>query len=95
MNRSQFIEALTRRSKQLSLADTKAAVDTIIAALTEALAAGGRAEIRGFGTFRLNYRPPRIARNPMTGALVKVPAKAALRFKMAKALQARVDKKLP
>jgi len=95
MNRSQFVEVFASRFKQLTLADAKAATDTIIDALTEALAGGGRIEIRGFGSFNLNFRPPRMGRNPKTGASVQVPAKAVLRFKMGKELQERVARKQP
>ena len=93
MNRSELVEKLGRQFKQLTLADTKVATDTIIDAMTSALAGGGRIEIRGFGVFSLIYRPPRIARNPRTGEAVQVPAKAASHFKMGKELQERVDRK--
>ena len=95
MKRSQLTEALSLRFKQFTLADSKAAVDTIIEALTEALAGQSRIEIRGFGSFKLYYRPPRTGRNPMTGAPVQVPAKASIRFKMGKELQERVDRSKP
>lgn len=68
MTRSELIEVLAAKFKQLTLADTKAAADTIIESLTATLAAGGRIEIRGFGSFKLKYRPPRLGRNPRSGA---------------------------
>ena len=91
MTRSELNEALTLRFTQLSLADIKTATDTIIEAITSALAGGGRVEIRDFGSFSLNYRPARIGRNPKTGEQVKIPGKAVPHYKMGKALQERVD----
>jgi integration host factor subunit beta len=54
---------------------------------------GGRAEIRGFGSFNLNYKPPRIGRNPKTGEKVDVPEKWTPHFKAGKELRAIVDYK--
>ncbi len=59
--------------------------------MTEALASGDRIEIRGFGSFALNYRPPRIGRNPKSGDKVQVPAKYVPHFKAGKELRERVD----
>ena len=56
-----------------------------------ALARGGRIEIRGFGSFALNYRPPRTGRNPKSGEKVQVPAKYVPHFKAGKELRERVD----
>jgi integration host factor subunit beta len=55
------------------------------------LSCGKRIEIRGFGSFVLNYRPPRQGRNPMTGDKVNVPAKYLPRFKAGKELRERVN----
>ena len=93
MTRSELVEKLARHFQQLNIADTKAATDTIIDALTSALARGDRIEIRGFGSFKLNHRPPRIGRNPKTGVTVPVPAKAAPHFKMGMELLERVNRK--
>jgi len=66
-------------------------VKVILDALAETLAKGERIEIRGFGSFSLNYRPPRIGRNPKTGVKVEVPAKFVPHFKAGKELRERVD----
>jgi integration host factor subunit beta len=66
-------------------------VKVILDAMTEALARGDRIEIRGFGSFALNYRPPRIGRNPKSGDKVQVPAKYVPHFKAGKELRERVD----
>ena len=56
-----------------------------------ALSQGGRIEIRGFGSFSLNYRPARVGRNPKSGERVEVPAKHVPHFKAGKELRERVD----
>jgi integration host factor subunit beta len=63
----------------------------ILEALSEALVKGDRIEIRGFGSFALNYRPPRVGRNPKTGEKVNVPEKWVPHFKAGKELRERVD----
>ena len=60
-------------------------------AMTNALATGQRIEIRGFGSFALNSRPPRIGRNPKSGDKVMVPEKRVPHFKPGKQLRERVD----
>ena len=67
------------------------AVKTILDAMVEALSTGQRIEIRGFGSFALNRRPPRIGRNPKSGDKVMVPEKRVPHFKPGKALRERVD----
>ena len=71
--------------------DADFAVKMILDALTSALVKGDRIEIRGFGSFALNYRPPRIGRNPKSGDKVQVPAKHVPHFKAGKELRERVD----
>lgn len=66
-------------------------VRLILEGLTNELAKGSRAEIRGFGSFVLNYKPPRKGRNPKTGVTVMVPAKYVPHFKAGKELRERVD----
>ena len=91
MTRSELIERLAQLHPQLQLKDTELAVRVILDALSNALAKGGRVEIRSFGSFGLNYRPSRQGRNPKTGAKVKVPAKYVPHFKPGKELKERVD----
>lgn len=92
MTRSELIERIAGLHPQLQLKDAELAVRVILDALSNALSKGGRAEIRGFGSFGLNYRPPRQGRNPKTGAKVKVPAKYVPHFKPGKELKERVDR---
>jgi integration host factor subunit beta len=71
--------------------DADYAVKMILDAMTDALAQGHRIEIRGFGSFALNYRPPRVSRNPKSGDKVHVPEKYVPHFKAGKELRERVD----
>jgi integration host factor subunit beta len=92
MTRSELIQQLAEKHRQLTQADIEVAVKTILEHMAVSLAAGDRIEIRGFGSFSLNIRPPRIGRNPKTGEKVHVPEKAVPHFKSGKELRERVDK---
>lgn len=91
MTRSDLIVKLAERYPQLLAKDADLAVKVILDAMAGTLARGGRIEIRGFGSFALNYRPPRIGRNPKSGDKVQVPAKYVPHFKAGKELRERVD----
>lgn len=80
-----------RRYPQLVAKDAELAVIAIFDAMTSSLVSGQRIEIRGFGSFRVNYRPPRIGRNPKTGEKVPVPEKCVPHFKAGRELRERVD----
>ena len=91
MTKSQLIEILTTRHSQLEPKDAELAVKTMLDAMAHTLSKGDRIEIRGFGSFGLNYRPPRTGRNPKTGEKVRVPRKYVPHFKAGKELRERVD----
>lgn len=91
MTKSELIAALAERSNQLVAKDAELAVKTILDAMVHSLSHGQRIEIRGFGSFGLNYRPPRTGRNPKTGEKVQVPPKYVPHFKAGKELRDRVD----
>ena len=91
MTKSELIAQLSVRFPQLVLKDAEIAVKTILDAMSQTLCDGDRIEIRGFGSFSLNYRPPRQGRNPKTGETVPVPAKYVPHFKAGKELRDRVD----
>ncbi len=91
MTKSELIARLAERYPQLVAKDADFAVKTILDAMTDALARGQRIEIRGFGSFSLNRRPPRIGRNPKSGEKVMVPEKRVPHFKPGKDLRERVD----
>ncbi|MBX9895524.1 MULTISPECIES: integration host factor subunit beta [unclassified Nitrosomonas] len=91
MTKSELISRLAARFPQLVTKDAELSVKTIIDAMARSLAKGERIEIRGFGSFDLNYRPPRVGRNPKSGEKVKVPEKYVPHFKAGKEMRERVD----
>lgn len=91
MTRSDLIAALASRFPNLVAKDAEIAVKEILDAIGNALAKRDRVEIRGFGSFSLNYRPPRTGRNPKTGQAVPVPEKYVPHFKAGKELRERVE----
>lgn len=91
MTKRKLIEKLSERIKGLNLKDAELIVNTIFESMTEALAAGDRIEIRGFGSFYVKHRRPREGRNPRTGSKVRVEAKKVPFFKVGKEMKERVD----
>ncbi len=87
MNRSDLIAKLAESTPNLQTKDVELGVKIIIEKLASTIANGSRIEIRGFGSFGLNYRKPRHGRNPKTGAKILVAAKYHPRFKPGKALK--------
>jgi integration host factor subunit beta len=72
MTKSELIEVLARKQNQLPYKDVELAVKTLIEQMSQSLATGNRIEIRGFGSFSLHFRPPRVGRNPKTGESVSL-----------------------
>ncbi len=95
MTRSDLVAALAERFSQLTNRDTEFAVKTKLDAMSDALARGHRIEIRGFGSFSINRRPPRVGRNPRSGEQVTIPEKLVPHFKPGKALREAVDANVP
>lgn len=91
MTKSELIEALVRKQTQLGYRDVELAVKTMLEHMAQTLASGERIEIRGFGSFSLHYRPPRVGRNPKSGDPVSLPAKHVPHFKPGKELRERVN----
>jgi len=91
MTRSDLVNLLAERFGQLTHRDTELAVKTMLDAMTDALGRGHRIEIRGFGSFSVNRRPPRLGRNPRSGERVVIPEKLVPHFKPGKALREAVD----
>lgn len=91
MTKSELINLLSQRYPQLVAKDAELAVKTMLDAMSKSLSSGERIEIRGFGSFGLNFRPMRTGRNPKTGEKVSVPAKYVPHFKAGKELRERVD----
>jgi integration host factor subunit beta len=93
MTKSELIARLAERHPHLLTTDAELAVKTMLDAMVTSLVEGKRIEIRGFGSFSLNYRPPRVGRNPKTGEKVSVEGKYVPHFKAGKELRDRVDYK--
>jgi len=91
MTRTDLIAAIASRFPTLTVKDADVAVKEILDAIGCSLAQGDRVEIRGFGSFRLNYLQPRNSRNPKTGAAVSVRAKYVPHFTAGKELRERVQ----
>jgi integration host factor subunit beta len=91
MTRSDLVEELAARFAQLTHRDAELAVKTVLDAISDALVKGHRIEIRGFGSFSINRRPPRVGRNPRSGESVHIPEKRVPHFKPGKALREAVD----
>ena len=94
MTKSELMETLAKKQSQLAFKDVELAVKTIIEQMTQALATGDRIEIRGFGSFSLHFRPPRMGRNPKTGDPVPLAGKYVPHFKPGKELRERVTESL-
>lgn len=91
MTKSELIEVLARKQNNLAYRDVELAVKAILEQMSEALSNGERIEIRGFGSFSLHFRPPRLGRNPKTGDSVPLPGKYVPHFKPGKELRERVN----
>jgi integration host factor subunit beta len=91
MNRSDLVQLLSDRFSQLTQGDAETAVSTILEAMNSAMVRGHRIEIRGFGSFTVVHRAPRLGRNPRSGAAVDIPERRAPHFKVGKALREAVD----
>ncbi len=91
MTKSELIEILARKQSHLAYKDVELAVKTLIEQMSQSLSSGERIEIRGFGSFSLHFRPPRMGRNPKTGDAVSLPGKHVPHFKPGKELRERVN----
>jgi len=91
MTKSELIERLIARQSHLSPREVEWAVKEVIEQLSTSLEDGRRIEIRGFGSFSLHHRAPRVGRNPKTGETVKLEAKQVPHFKPGKELRERVN----
>ena len=91
MTKSELIDRIAGKQAQLSSKDVELAVKSILEYMSQILSEGGRIEIRGFGSFSLHYRVPRIGRNPKTGSPVALSGKYVPHFKPGKELRDRVN----
>lgn len=94
MTKSELIERIAEQQDQLSLKDVELAVKLMLEHMSQVLAAGERIEIRGFGSFSLHYRAPRVGRNPKTGDSVELTGKYVPHFKPGKEMRDRVNESI-
>ncbi|KJS04126.1 MAG: integration host factor subunit beta [Gammaproteobacteria bacterium BRH_c0] len=91
MTKSELIEKIAAQQEQLSPRDVELAVKMILEKMTQALVHNQRIEVRGFGSFCLHFRAPRVGRNPKTGDTVELSGKYVPYFKPGKDLRERVN----
>ena len=91
MTKSDLIEKLSDQQLLLNYRDVELAVKLMLGQMSNSLAGGERIEIRGFGSFTLHHRPPRIGRNPKSGESVELGEKYVPHFKPGKELRERVN----
>ena len=96
ITKSEMIERIYEAQERpggslLTSKDIELAVIIVIEQLTSSLASGRRVEIRGFGSFSLRYRGPRLGRNPKTGESVGLAGKYVPHFKPGKILREKVN----
>ena len=87
MTRSDLIARLAHRNRTLTAKDYDRIVSAILGAVSQHLAAGGKVELRGFGTFSTRERKSRTGRNPRTGEIVQIAQKRAVHFKPGKEIR--------
>ena len=91
MIKSELIDRLTAEHPHLTHREVERVVNVVLDRMVDAMASGGRVELRGFGAFSVRHRPGRTGRNPRTGEPVVVPAKAVPFFKSGKELRERLN----
>lgn len=90
MTKAELVQKIHAKSGLATKAQTEAALDAIIAALTEALKAGESVTFTGFGSFKVTDRAARKGRNPRTGKEISIPASKAVKFTPGKSLKEAV-----
>ncbi|MBK7406921.1 MAG: HU family DNA-binding protein [Saprospirales bacterium] len=92
MNKGDLVTKVAEAAK-ITKAQAASAVNTIFDSIADALHAGDKATLIGFGTFSVSERQARTGRNPQTGASIKISAKKVVKFKPGKELSESVNKK--
>jgi integration host factor subunit beta len=87
MTRSDLVDRLHSRVPAFTHDDAKSVVDVILEAIARSVVADSRVEIRGFGSFNLSYRQPRVGRNPKSGEAAMVPGKYVPHVKAGKEIR--------
>ena len=90
MTKAELVDEVSQNSALIKK-DAEVIVQTVLDSITDSLKAGEKVELRGFGSFRLRDRAPRLGRNPKTGEQVHVPAKRVPYFKPGKDLKSLIN----
>ena len=91
MTKSELIERLAHQARHIPAKELESAIKEMLEQMAQTLQKGDRIEIRGFGSFSLHYRAPRVGRNPKTGETVELDGKYVPHFKPGKELRDRVN----
>ena len=91
MNKAELTAAIVKKTG-FTKKDAEKALGTVTEVIAEALAAGEKVQVVGFGSFEVRNRPARVARNPRTGEQIEIAASKAPVFKAGKDLKDSVDK---
>ena len=91
MNKTELIQTLVKRDG-FTKTHATTAVNSVLASITKSLKKGDSITFVGFGTFKTSQRKARTARNPQTGAAIKIPKRRVVRFTAGKALKTAVNK---
>ena len=91
MNKSELIAAVSKQT-DLTKKDAEAAVNAVTDVITDALKAGDKVQLVGFGTFETRERAARTGKNPQTGETIEIAASKVPAFKAGKALKDIVNK---
>ncbi len=91
MTKSELIQRLIDQASHISQKDMNLIVDTVFDSMVKALENGERIELRGFGTFEVRVREPRMGRNPKSGTKVSLGTRRVPFFKVGKELKETVN----
>ena len=91
ITKSNLVERISKKVANFGLRDSELSVNIILDEIINSLSESNRTEIRGFGSFSVHYRKPRIGRNPKTGEPVSLPGKNKSHFKPGKSLKSRIN----
>ena len=92
MIKSELVQKIAEKNSHLSHREVERLVSAIFDEITNALSAGSRVELRGFGAFSVKSRPGRVGRNARTGQKVEISEKNVPYFKTGKLLKERLNK---
>ena len=90
MTKSQLIDAIAEKAG-LSKADASKSLSATLESVTDALKAGEKVVLIGFGTFSVSLRAARTGKNPQTGEALAIPASKAAKFKAGQQLKDAVN----